>query len=156
VKHLTVSLALALAIAAFAASPAAADGTGFPAHQIGSVECSQSTVKVWTPRQMVSTYHTNFLNPEQVQWSPDLWRWNGSTWVLYDGSRPWYRAFTSSYGYFQTAYVASAWQAVPTNAPVAFVPFYNLPAGYYAIKNYMKWDWTYGTHAEFSGYCFVS
>jgi hypothetical protein len=155
-KHLTVSLALALAIAAFAASPAAADGTGFPGHQIGAVECGPGYVKTLHPRSMVPTSPTDFRNPEEVQWSPDLWRWNGASWVLHDGSRPWYRAYTSSTGYFQTSYTASAWQAIPTNAPLLHVAYSYLPPGYYAIRNYLWWGWLGRTHSEFSAYCWVS
>jgi hypothetical protein len=153
---LSVALPLVLLVAAVAASPAAADGVGLPAHAIGKTECGQGYVKTWHPRQMLSSFATTFRNPELVRWSPDLHRWNGTSWQLYDGSRPWYRAFTSSHGYFQSQFTATAWQSEATNAPISFVPFYNLPRGYYAIKNYMRWDRLSGTHAEWSAYCSVN
>lgn len=153
-KQLTLSLALALVVAVIAASPAAADGSGWPSHQIGSADCGRNSVTTRAPRVMLSSYPTNYVNPETVEWSPDLWYWNGLRWALYDGSKPWYRAFTSSYGFFQTAYTA-AWNEVRTNAPLGFVTYNQLPSGYYAIKNYMRWASIATTHAEFAMYCKV-
>ena len=151
---LSLVLPLTLLIAALAPAPAAADGVGLPAHAIGYVECGQSYVTTRHPQQMLSWSATDFRNPEMIHWSPDLYRWNGTSWQLYDGTRPWYRAFTSSYGFYQNPY--GTWQSEVTNAGITFVPFYNLPSGYYAIKNFMKWDSVNYTHAEFSSYCWVS
>lgn len=150
---LSLVLPLVIAIAAVAPSTAAADGSAYPAHQLGSTECGTGYVKVWTPRQMLSSFPTNFRNPEMVTWSPDLHRWNGSSWQLFDGTRPWYRAFTSSYGYYQNP--LGTWQNVNTNMGTMFVPYFNLPRGYYAIKNFMRWGNVAGTHAQFSPYCYV-
>lgn len=155
-KRLFLSLVLptALLLAAVAPLTAAAHGSTFPPHALGSMDCGPGYVKTWPPRQMLSSFQTNFRNPEMVQWSPDLYRWNGSSWQLFDGTRPWYRAFTSSYGYYSAPF-SGAWQAVTTNASMMFVPYYNLPRGYYAIKNFMRWDRVSGTHAEFSPYCYA-
>ena len=165
-KHLTpeslVRSLLALAAVVFVAAGLApgkafADGSGFPYHEVGMVICGQGSVKAYPPRIMRSWQSLpDYRNPEIVQWSPDLYKYVGGSWQLVDGTRPWYRAFTTSIGYYQSQF-SGAWTNPKTNyGQVLFVPYYSLSPGYYSIKNYMHWDFANRTHAQFSAYCRVT
>jgi hypothetical protein len=153
VRKLLVSLLLALATVGVA-NPAAASahGTAVPAHELGAVSCvNGGRLEIRPPRVMRPYQHTSFRNPERVAWSPDLYKWNGARWVLVDGTRPWYYAWTSSYGYYQGQFQA-AWSS-NAGAQLMFVPFTNLTAGHYAVKNYLWWGKTGAKHVEWSRTC---
>lgn len=143
-----------IAAIAYPAS-ASAHGTGVPAHQIGTVACGQGLVQAYPPRQMTSYFAVDFRNAERVRWVPQLFRWNGQTWDYWAGATYYrYTAFTSIYGYYQ--YPGGVWLDEATqNRGLSFVPFTGLPSGYYAIKNWMRWDAAGLDHAEFSTYCQV-
>jgi hypothetical protein len=128
-----------------------------PYHQLGAVVCGQGFVRAYPPRIMRSVqYLPSYRKVEIVRWSPDLWKFIAGRWRLVDGTRPWYRAFTSSIGYYQAPY-SGAWLNPATNwGQVLFVPYYNLTPGWYAIKNYMRWDYGGLRHSEFSRYCRVA
>jgi hypothetical protein len=145
-----------LAVVCLAPSNALAHGSRFPYHRIGMVVCGQGSVKAYPPRIMRSwQYLPDFRNPEIVHWSPDLYKYVEGKWRLVDSSRPWYRAFTTSIGYYQAPF-GGAWIDPKTNkGQVLFVPYYYLSPGFYAIKNYMHWDYSNRTHSQFSGYCRV-
>jgi hypothetical protein len=155
-SRLAVLFALAATLLAVAlASPgtARAHGTGLPYHEIGAVSCFKGQVNAYPPRVMRSVYDVNFLNAETVHWTPELHAWNGSAWVRV-ATRAWYRAFTSSYGYYQNPY--GTWQHAQTNVGIGYVPFGGLAPGYYAIKNFLYWNRTAQWHEEWSSYCYVS
>jgi hypothetical protein len=97
---------------------------------------------------------------ETVYWSPDLYRWNGSSWVLYDGSMPWLNASADANGthYQSGRYGTWFW---PNGNPINFAAYNYLPAGSYAVKEYFMWSngsqtsaWSYywggGSYCTFS------
>ena len=149
--------ALLLALACALPGRADAHRRGVPYHEIGAVVCGNGFVRAYPPRVMRSVqYLPSYRKVEIVHWSPDLWKYVGGRWRLVDGSRPWYRAFTSSIGYYQAPY-SGAWVNPKTNwGQVLFVPYYKLTPGWYAIKNYMHWDYNGRRHSQFSRYCRVS
>jgi hypothetical protein len=155
-RSLLAVAAVLVALACLPPSNAFAHRSGVPYHQVGMVVCGQGSVKAYPPRIMRSwQYLPDFRNPEIVHWSPDLYKYVGGKWRLADGSRPWYRAFTTSIGYYQAPF-GGAWINPKTNqGQVIFVPYYYLSPGFYAIKNYMHWDYSNRTHSQFSGYCRV-
>jgi hypothetical protein len=144
-------LVLATAILALGAlaGPAAA---GVPGYEIGAVGCEQGLVRAYVPRAMLSSYSTDFRNPEQVYWTPELNRYNPYTRAWEPVAvRPWHRAFASSYGIYQ-APIVGGWTNTANNASgTMFVPFYGLASGYYAIKNYLHWSWINYTQVHWSG-----
>ena len=89
------------------------------------------------PPQMTST--TGQL--QMVYWSPDLYRWNGSRWALYDGSRPWYYGVANRNGVQYNSFMYGSW-FTPQNNSLQFVPFAGLPRGYYKIADYYRWGST--------------
>ena len=76
---------------------------------------------------------------ETVQWSPDLYRWNGSAWYLYDGSRPWYYAVSNATGTMYNGLLYGTWFS-PQNRVLLQAVYDNLPAGHYAVKDYFRWQ----------------
>jgi hypothetical protein len=77
---------------------------------------------------------------EAVYWSPDLYRWNGSNWVLYDGSKPWFYAFANSNGTVYQSLLYSTWFTKGSNAAIISVNFGPLHPGYYRVFNYYSWS----------------
>jgi|tagenome__1003787_1003787.scaffolds.fasta_scaffold20370858_1 hypothetical protein len=134
--------ALAAAATAVALLPTAADAATTPPVTLGSVRCVAGGILQAYPPSVMRPVgaSVDFRNPEIVKWSPDLQVARNGRWVNYDTSRPFYMAFTSSYGYFQTAYMPSAWTSTTTNASMTFVPFNGLAAGRYRIRNWLYWD----------------
>jgi hypothetical protein len=135
-----------LALSIFATMASAATLTKTPVF-----ECTTShTVRVYPPTGVNSTNG----GLETVYWSPDLYRWNGTAWVLYNGSQPWYWAVANTGGLTRdvSGYV---WHA-PNNFGQTVVVYNNLPAGYYAVRSYLyNWGWVwslvYGTTS--TNYC---
>jgi hypothetical protein len=76
---------------------------------------------------------------EKVEWSPDLYRWNGTAWALYNNSKPWYYAGATSNGTVYQQYRFGTWFQ-PNETPLNIAIFGNLPAGYYAVKDYYRWS----------------
>jgi hypothetical protein len=149
--------AVLVVVAGLAPRAAQAHGTQVPYHEIGMALCGPGTMKAYPPRIMRSWQNLqDFRNPEIVRWSPDLYKYVGGSWRLVDGTRPWYRAFTTSRGYYQAPY-GGAWINPATNyGQVLFVPYFNLSPGWYAIKNYLRWDYPNLAHSQFSAYCRVT
>ena len=141
---LTASLAL---LGAGAQQAQASPASGVPYHEIGAWGHDSNGLKTNPPRSMGPSYQRNCRNGELVKWSPDLYRWNGSQWVLYNGQAPWYQAVTSSYGY--CGFAQGTWLA-PNMSGLGFHRFGTLPIGHYAIKNYMYWPNLGRTHADWS------
>lgn len=151
------ALVAAVALAAVVAAPASAHGDGLPAHAVGQFDCGQGLVHAYPPRQMLSSFETNFRNPEMVFWTPVLYRYNESTrgWDEVTWAGRWYRAFTSSYGFYNAQVVGGWTDTVTNNSGVRFVPFANLTRGYYAVGNWMYWSVLKQYHFEPSSYCYV-
>lgn len=145
---------LALALATFAVAaiaalgPAGAQAATMPSHQIGSWFYDSNGLGVYPPKSMSPTRTVTCYDGETVKWSPDLQRWNGSSWVNYNTSAPFYEALTSSYGYcyFQALY--GYWWNPSTFRTMQFHRFGKLPAGYYRIKHWMYWKALGATFAE--------
>ena len=137
---LRIRTALAAAVTCAALLPGAAHATTSPGFKLGAVRCLDGGVMQAYPPSVMRPVGANvdFRNPEIVKWSPDLQVVRNGSWVNYDTSRPFYSAFTSSYGYYQAPYTG-AW-TTPTNAGMMFVPFKGLPAGTYRIRNFLYWD----------------
>jgi len=76
---------------------------------------------------------------EYVYWSPDLYRWNGTSWYLYDGSKPWYWAWANSNGVVYRPDQPGTWFA-PNNIGIQYAPYNNLPAGSYKVVDYYRWS----------------
>jgi hypothetical protein len=66
---------------------------------------------------------------------------------------PYYRAFTSSYGYFQ-APLHQAW-TTPTGNDIVFSLFGGLAPGYYAVWHVLVWRSTGSEHTMWSPSCQV-
>lgn len=131
----TVVLATAvlLTLLPLLAKPAAAAGYATS----GGFGCDTQMRRVLAfPPQMTSTAG----QAQVVYFSPDLYRWNGSSWRLYDGSRPWYWGVANGYGVQYNANLHGNW-FVQTNA-LRFVPFAGLPSGYYRVADYYRWGAT--------------
>jgi hypothetical protein len=136
------ALATGLAAAVLlSAGSAAAHGTVFPYHERGAVICDAGGImRVYPPRVMAPTQPTDFRNPEQVYWSPDLYRKQGRSWRRVV-SGPILYAFTSSYGYYQ-ATLQAAWHLVDNpGSQILFHRFTGLGPGLYRVKSYLWWDW---------------
>ena len=148
---LVVGLIGLLALPALAPERAEAHGTYVPYHQIGNWFYDNYGLGVYPPRIMRPSKAVSCYDAQEVRWSPDLYRWNGSSWVLYNRSAPWYAALTSSGGYcYMQAFYGYWWNTV-TYRTLLFHRFGSLPRGYYyAIKNYMYWRSLGRTHVQWS------
>jgi hypothetical protein len=130
--------AILLVVGAILCSIGVARAAAVPSFQLGQTQCvAGGQLKVFPPRSMSPVERVDYRNAERVQWSPDLQVWNGRGWANFDTRRPFYTAFTTSYGYFQTTYGA-VWQS-PQNMQVMWVPFTALPAGTYRVRNRLYW-----------------
>lgn len=158
--RLALALAATLLFAAIAMTgPAAAGAATTPSFRTGAVSVSGSTVTVKPPSYMAATRSVTCSNlGENVDWSPDLQRWNGSGWVNYNTSAPFYDAFTSSSGLcpLPSTMGGGYWYYAGSNLSVAFKRFGNLPAGYYRIRNWLRWPATNSTTHSDSGWVRVS
>jgi hypothetical protein len=130
--------ALALALAGLAAA-SPAQSLAVPYSEVGVGYCYTGRFDMYPPRVIRPVHYTTFRNPERVEWSPDLYRWNANRrkWQLY-WRKPWYYAFTSSYGYFQTA-LTVPWHA-SNGSYINFVTYQGIRRGWYATKNYIYWQ----------------
>jgi hypothetical protein len=76
---------------------------------------------------------------EKVEWSPDLYRWNGTSWYLYDSSKPWYYAFATGNGLVYQQLRYGTWFQ-PNETPLNFAIFRPLHSGYYAVVDHYRWS----------------
>jgi hypothetical protein len=142
-----VALALIVIVLPALTSPAAAS-TGIATTR--GFNCSSTTSYgrrvTANPPQMTSTTGSQL---QMVYWSPDLYRWTNGAWQLYDGSRPWYWAMAQGNGTVYQSMLYSTWF---TGGGVAmqFVPYSNLPSGYYKVADYYRWGST--NHYDPSSY----
>jgi hypothetical protein len=154
-KPRALAFALVLAVAsAGLPSGASAHGTSYPYHRLGAVQCvSGGIMRVYPPAAMAPTEPTDFRSPEQVFWSPDLYRKVRRGWRLVR-SGPIFFAFTSSYGFYQ-GQLQQAWHDVDVaGSQVLFHPFTNLRAGRYRVKHFTWWDWfSEDPHVQRRGSC---
>lgn len=153
----TLMVILAAVASALAPGAAKAHGTAVPYHETGPIGCGAGAVNAYPPRVMRSwQYLPDYRKVERVHWSPDLYKYTTAGWQLVDASKPWFRAFTTSIGYYQAPF-AGVWTNTQTNSgQVVFVPYRYLSPGYYAVKNHMYWDYPGLNHAQFGHYCYVS
>jgi hypothetical protein len=150
-----IAFVVVLAVA-FAGQPsgASAHGSTFPYHRLGAMQCVDGgVIRVYPPAAMAPTEPTDFRSPEQVYWSPDLYRKGRRGWRrVREG--PIFFAFTSSYGFYQGQF-QQAWhdEDIP-GSQVLFHPFTDLRAGRYRVKHFMWWDWGLDRwHAQRQGTC---
>jgi hypothetical protein len=91
---------------------------------------------------------------EEVEWSPDLYRYNSTTgtWDMYmswhyaDGVRFWYYAVANANGPQYNSGLYGTWfmrtedhKALLSSSNVLFSAFSNLPAGWYAVADHYRW-----------------
>jgi hypothetical protein len=133
---------------------AAAQPQASPYFELGQLACLDGGVlRSYPPRIMRSTRPTNFRDPEEVRWKPYLYRYNPASgkWRLIQ-TRSWYRAYTSSNGFFQDAFGGNGWTSIAAyQGQVLFVPFTGLGPGRYKIKNFLYWGWQDRTYYSWSG-----
>lgn len=105
-------------------------GAAAPA-EYGRFQCLGSQqLGVGAPINVTATNY-NYGQFEIVRWHPTLYRFNGTNWVLFDDSKPWYRGFANQYG--MRAYDGfHFWWDEQTTQPLYRVTYNNLPAGQYA------------------------
>jgi hypothetical protein len=85
-----------------------------------------------------------------------LYIWTAQGWaVASDQARPWYYAFSSSYGLYQAPLEGGTWHAQSGNA-FRFLPYNGLRPGYYGVMNYMYWSWGRTSATQWSGWCQVT
>jgi hypothetical protein len=141
------------AVAAFAAltavpSSASAHGDYFPYHDLGPTYCVDGRMEVYGPRDVRSSQDTDWRNPEQVQWSPDLYRYNRRQrrWRrVYEGA--WFYGFAHSYGLTRDPYHGSHWYYQDAR-PLNFLPITIKRHGRYRIKHFIYWPWMDETHRQ--------
>ena len=78
---------------------------------------------------------------QMVYYSPDLYRWNGRRWALYDGTRGWNHAVATTWGVRWNAQRLSYW-FTPQNHGLQFVVYNNLPRGKYKVVDHYRWGAT--------------
>jgi hypothetical protein len=76
---------------------------------------------------------------DNVYWHPDLYRWNGTTWVAWITSKPWAQAAAGSNGTVSSPVAGATW-FIPPTAPIHYLGFVHLPAGYYAMLDRYQWE----------------
>jgi hypothetical protein len=143
-----VSCALVLA----GAEAAGAHGA-WPYHDLGPTYCVDGRMEVYPPRDMRSSIDTDWRNPEQVWWSPDLYRYNrrqGRWRRVYIGD--WYYGFAHSYGLIQNPYTGTRWN-FQDDRPMRFVPITINRPGRYRISHFMEWGRLEGIHRQQGGVC---
>jgi len=100
---------------------------------------------------------------ETVAWWPELYKWNGSSWVSYPSwpqaqvgsawvpSLPSYY-YTQTNGGFATPWFVSYQtnSGVPGAIQMQYFYFRNLPAGYYAVLNHYFWASSGGSASQWS------
>lgn len=145
--NILTALALFLAFMTMPASPAIADGTGWPPHTVRGVSCDlspfgQVQVRAYPPSHVTSWYGGS----ELVEWMPILYWWNGVEWV--ETAHP-------------SAYSASA--EVTSNGlnpnvgwrsnigQLSFFPFMSdLQVGHYTVIHQIHWQSTGQVHYEWA------
>jgi hypothetical protein len=144
-----VITALVITLVAVAASLTIATGNARAAQiqRATTFECGAGSATVYFPLvYTLSGYET-------VYYSPDLWKYtDGAGWAPYDTSKPWYGASVGPGG------VIGSWYIHPSRYDVNRIPFWNLPAGWYAVKGYFfqgssHWGTVWGTNSTM---CYVS
>ena len=78
---------------------------------------------------------------QMVYYSPDLYRWNGRRWALYDGTRGWNHVVATTWGLRWNAQRLSHW-FTPQNHGLQFVVYNNLPRGSYKVADHYRWGST--------------
>jgi len=76
---------------------------------------------------------------ENVWWRPDLYRWNGYNFVLYNSSKPWATAAANGSGTVYSAVAGSSW-LIPPGAPITGMSWLHLPSGYYRVLDHYYWQ----------------
>lgn len=123
-------------------------------------DCSNSVATGRQVRAIPPTMTSVSGGLEEVEWSPDLYRYNPATrtWDLYatwhysDGVRFWYYAVANANGPQYNAQLYGTWfmrtedhQALLTSNVLSSA-FSNLPSGYYAVLD--RYRWANGTTAS--------
>ena len=138
-KHLVKALlAFALATGVVLAETGTAAAAGPP----GPVSCNSGT-------RTVTAYPNNRLTSwyggrETVYFSPDLWKWNGSSWARYPSTAPWLRAVADITGVLPW----HTWEGETHNwvdsrtGQILEHWVFNVPPGSYKIVDYYNWATT--------------
>ena len=144
-SHWRRALVTALAVPALSCSLLVVSSTQ-PAHAaaLGSAWAGNFSCPVtsWgrqvnvNPPQMTSTSG----GLEKVYWRPYLYRWNGSSWALWDTSLPWYYAFATGNGTVYQQLLYSTWFKTGSGAAIVTANFGPLYPGYYRVFNNYQWS----------------
>jgi hypothetical protein len=139
-RSFAVAALVVLTTAASLSSPSASRAASFPYHQAGNTQCTNSTsgriVRTFAPTQMMSVSGAI----ENVRWSSDLYRYNGSAWVLWNGNAPWLYGAANQSGLINMDNLSGLKWLNGANGFQNSFSYGNLPAGSYAIREYYWWS----------------
>jgi hypothetical protein len=125
ITGIRIALALLLMLAACAfLLPGRAEAANISRYS--SFACGYHSLQVYFPQLYTSS------GTETVYYSPDLWKYTSSGWVVWDTSKPWYSATVGPNG----IYSINGYQWFLGQTPYRFIPFSNLSPGYYMVKGY--------------------
>jgi hypothetical protein len=134
-RLLGTAVLVTAALAATAPSVAASGAT----YRSGGFHCQwENGTRVVTavaPRSMTSWYG----GLEDVRWVPVLYHYTSQGWVVWR-NKPGSLGVANANGLVEMA-IGTTWvSAASTAYSATYWDFNNLPAGYYAIRNYYGWD----------------
>jgi hypothetical protein len=134
VRRLIVLLAVIVSVAAV---PSLANAAG--SYRSSGFNCLTSpylgrTVRAIPPYPMTNWSGTGTL--EYVYWSADLYKWNGSSWQLFDGTTPWLLGTANQYDVIPV----NGYKWYVGNQAYWYLQFSGLPSGYYAVKESFAWQ----------------
>lgn len=148
-KRTAAMMAASIVIGLGTAGAARAHGTSVPYHLPVQAACAYpgvNEVHSRPPADMRSWYG----GMENVRWSSDLFRWNGTSWALYNGSKPWLYSAANRNGLQSTDGYAIWYHSVTRfSADQGFV-YRSLRRGYYAVREHLRWVDVGVTHSQWS------
>ena len=155
---LVLAAGLVAAALAFAERADAHAAAGVPYHSSAGAWCytdpyTGPSVRIYPARSMQPTYlTTDWRYMENVTWRADLFRWNGSSWQLWNTSQPTLHGIANYYGL--QALNGSIWFSRPGGAlgtGVQWLRFGNLAPGHYAVRE--TYGWQNGVkHSDFASF----
>jgi hypothetical protein len=149
VRTLVILAALsAVALSTAGHARAQAYGGGVPYHQSAGASCGDGTgartILAYPARRMTTLgQSTNPLALEKVYWRAELFVYTTAGWRLYsqvfpndtaNGNKPWLFAVANTYLY------TDPWRNNQTGYYTRSIPFANLPAASYAVRETFMWQ----------------
>ena len=146
-----VTLVLALTVAVTAS--AARAYVPYHVSRVASCNTSTRSVTSYVPLADAAYYYSpDYTYTETVKWSPDLWKYTSSGWVLWNGLMPWAYGAANNTGRLQPIwpnYYDRWWDSTLTRL-VSEGTFNTLSSGYYAVKEYYNWQAASFTYPQWS------